>query len=103
MGLKSHAMIVEFLYEITTKDLNTVGLQKTITEPTSNFICCVGYKVSGLMDPPNRMLQGEPKDLITAIWLIHSISSYIEDLCSIADFVKLWAESMISMPQKQQQ
>lgn len=98
--LKSHDTLVDFLNEITTKGkgadvkLKAVGLHKAITEPTFRFLSCVMYKVLGLMDPPNRMLQAEQTDLMTAVRLIRSASSCIESLRSDAEFAKLWAESM---------
>ncbi|RXN04563.1 zinc finger MYM-type 1-like protein [Labeo rohita] len=100
--LKSHDTLVEFLNEIATTrkgadiKLEAVGLHKAITEPAFKFLSCVMYKVLGLMDPPNRMLQAEQTDLMTAVQLIRSASSCIESLQSDAEFAKLWAESIKS-------
>ncbi|RXN28005.1 zinc finger MYM-type 1-like protein [Labeo rohita] len=100
--LKSHNTLVEFLNEIATTrkgadiKLEAVGLHKAITEPAFKFLSCVMYKVLGLMDPPNRMLQAEQTDLMTAVQLIRSASSCIESLRSDAEFAKLWAESIKS-------
>ncbi|KAL0151861.1 hypothetical protein M9458_052862, partial [Cirrhinus mrigala] len=99
--LKSHDTL-EFLNEIATTrkgadiKLEAVGLHKAITEPAFKFLSCVMYKVLGLMDPPNRMLQAEQTDLMTAVQLIRSASSCIESLRSDAEFAKLWAESIKS-------
>ncbi|KAL0146682.1 hypothetical protein M9458_058022 [Cirrhinus mrigala] len=100
--LKSHDTLVEFLNEIATTrkgadiKLEAVGLHKASTEPAFKFLSCVMYKVLGLMDPPNRMLQAEQTDLMTAVQLIRSASSCIESLRSDAEFAKLWAESIKS-------
>ena len=51
------------------------------------------HKVLGLMDPANWMLQAEEMDLITAVRLIQSAPSCIEDLRSDAEFLRLWADS----------
>ncbi|KAI2658679.1 Zinc finger MYM-type protein 1 [Labeo rohita] len=100
--LKSHNTLVEFLNEIATTrkgadiKLEAVGLHKAITEPAFKFLSCVMYKVLGLTDPPNRMLQAEQTNLMTAVQLIRSASSCIESLRSDAEFAKLWAESIKS-------
>ncbi len=97
--LKSYTALVDFLKEIRTTGasadvkIEAVGLHKAITERSFTFLTCVMHKVLGLMDPANRMLQAEDTDLLTAVQLIQSASSCIEDLQSDAEFLKLWADS----------
>ncbi|KAK0131577.1 hypothetical protein N1851_033753 [Merluccius polli] len=97
--LKSHTALVDFLKEIGTMGasadvkIEAVGLHKAITERSFKFLTGVMHKVLGLMDPANWMLQAEETDLITAVRLIQSASSCIEDLRSDAEFLKLWADS----------
>jgi len=97
--LKSHTALVDFLKEIGTMGasadvkIEAVGLHKAITERSFKFLTGVMHKVLELMDPANRMLQAEETDLVTAVALIQSASSCIDDLQSDAEFMKLWADS----------
>lgn len=50
------------------------------------------HKVLGLIDLPNKMLQAEHTDVITAVQLIKSASVCFENLRSEEEFVKLWTD-----------
>ncbi|CAL8289679.1 unnamed protein product [Arctogadus glacialis] len=69
------------------------GLYESITEPSFLFLANVTYKVLGLMEPPNRMLQAERTDLLTAVQLINSASDCLRLLRSEEEFTKIWNET----------
>lgn len=48
------------------------------------------HKVLGLMDPPNKMLQAEHCDVLTAVHLIHSASECLKKLRCDEVFVNIW-------------
>ncbi|CAL8388226.1 unnamed protein product [Boreogadus saida] len=69
------------------------GLYESITEPSFLFLANVTHKVLGLMEPPNRMLQAERTDLLTAVQLINSASDCLRLLRSEEEFTKIWNET----------
>jgi hypothetical protein len=97
--LKSHTTLVEFLVDIRKPRINAEvkmeasGLFESITEPSFLFLANVTHKVLGLMEPPNRMLQAERTDLLTAVQLINSASDCLRLLRSEEEFKKIWNET----------
>ncbi|CAL8337226.1 unnamed protein product [Boreogadus saida] len=73
------------------------GLYESITEPSFLFLANVTHKVLELMEPPNRMLQAERMDLLTAVQLIKSASDCLRLLRSEEEFTKIWNETGTEM------
>uniref|UniRef100_A0A3B1J476 DUF4371 domain-containing protein n=1 Tax=Astyanax mexicanus TaxID=7994 RepID=A0A3B1J476_ASTMX len=94
--LKSLNTLAELLSELETSrtcvdvKIEAAGLHKAITATNFKFIASMIHKVLGLLDPPNKLLQSERTDLITAVQLIQHASDCVRSLRTDAEFEKLW-------------
>lgn len=102
--VKSHASLAGFLTELRSRKITAEvrieasGLHNAITEPSFLFLARLLLKVLGLMDPPNKMLQAENCDLLTAVQLIHNSTECLRRLRCDEEFQNIWAETASDGP-----
>ncbi|XP_049328965.1 uncharacterized protein LOC111192074 [Astyanax mexicanus] len=64
-----------------------------MSEPSFKFIAEMVQKILAYLDPPNKMLQSEDMDLLTAIQLISSAITCLENICTETEFQAIQAQS----------
>ncbi|KAG9268359.1 hypothetical protein AMEX_G17325 [Astyanax mexicanus] len=98
--LKSFDDLSILLREITSNRafgadlrIEATGLWKSMSEPSFKFIAEMVQKILAYLDPPNKMLQSEDMDLLTAIQLISSAITCLENICTETEFQAIQAQS----------
>lgn len=70
--------------------MEAVGLLREVSEPSFIFIAQLVHKMLKLLDPPNKLLQGEETDLLTGLRLVTSAAECVRELLCEAEFTQLW-------------
>ncbi|KAG9283252.1 hypothetical protein AMEX_G2003 [Astyanax mexicanus] len=98
--LKSFDDLSILLREITSNRafgadlrIEATGLWKSMSEPSFKFIAEMVQKILAYLDPPNKMLQSEDMDLLTAIQLISSAITCLENIRTETEFQAIQAQS----------
>ncbi|MGH0161622.1 UNVERIFIED_CONTAM: hypothetical protein FKN15_057067, partial [Acipenser sinensis] len=98
--MKSFNSIVELLSEIqstrghgTEVKIEAIGLLKQVSAVDFKFIAHMVQKNLSILDTPNKMLQEEKSDLLSAVEVVHSASECILKLRCDAVFNDLLNDS----------
>uniref|UniRef100_A0A8C1TJI1 TTF-type domain-containing protein n=1 Tax=Cyprinus carpio TaxID=7962 RepID=A0A8C1TJI1_CYPCA len=98
--LNSFQEITELLAEIngnrryeTEVRMEAAGLIREVSETSFKFIAHMVYKILLLLDAPNKLMQSEDMDLLSAVKLVTCASECLTKLRSESDFLELWEKA----------
>ncbi|CAM4607110.1 unnamed protein product [Leuciscus chuanchicus] len=73
--------------------MEAVGLIKEVSETSFKFIAHMVYKILQLLDAPNKLMQSEDMDLLSAVKLVTCASECLAKLRCESDFLELWEKA----------
>ncbi|KAG9282357.1 zinc finger MYM-type protein 1-like [Astyanax mexicanus] len=95
--IASYQDITSFLSEIESDRaycseirMEAIGLLREISETNFMFIARLVQKLLKLLDPPNKLLQGEDMDLLTGLELVACSTECVRKLRCDTEFADLW-------------
>ncbi len=73
--------------------MEAAGLIREVSETSFKFIAHMVYKILQLLDAPNKLMQSEDMDLLSAVKLVTCASECLTKLRSESDFLELWEKA----------
>ncbi len=73
--------------------MEAAGLIREVSETSFKFIVHMVYKILQLLDAPNKLMQSEDMDLLSAVKLVTCASECLTKLRSESDFLELWEKA----------
>ncbi len=73
--------------------MEAAGLIREVSETSFKFIAHMVYKILQLLDAPNKLMQSEDMDHLSAVKLVTCASECLTKLRSESDFLELWEKA----------